>query len=293
MGNTFVWSDLHRNHDFVARTRGFANAAEQDAHIEAAWRRKVRPSDTVWLLGDLWVGGGMRDSLDWYASLPGTKRLVFGNHCPGHPMHRRSASHQRRYLEVFDAVFTHASLVVAGQRVLLNHFPYEGDHGDRDDRHVEWRPRDAGSWLIHGHVHDEWFVRGRQINVGVDVWPDGPASLKDLAGIINTVEPPAVTAAPEQASRTTNGMSVRLLKQGEVWVDALGQELPISTMTPSHAANTAAMLRRADIDEIWEVHAIISGQDPADCKGRPDMLSWLGNTPLLGALDDRAKVGQR
>lgn len=43
-----------------------------------------------------------------------------------------------------------------------------GDHADREDRYVEWRLPDTGNWLIHGHVHDEWFTNGRQINVGVD-----------------------------------------------------------------------------------------------------------------------------
>jgi calcineurin-like phosphoesterase family protein len=83
-------------------------------------------------------------------------------------MHRKSLPHTRRFLDVFDSVSLHEQTrLPGGRKVLLSHFPYKGDH-HAQDRHRQWRLRDEGDWLIHGHVHDQWWVEGRQVNVGVD-----------------------------------------------------------------------------------------------------------------------------
>lgn len=52
------------------------------------------------------------------------------------------------------------------------------------DRYREERPADEGRWLLHGHVHERWRQRGRQINVGVDVWDYAPVSLEAIEGVI-------------------------------------------------------------------------------------------------------------
>lgn len=43
-------------------------------------------------------------------------------------------------------------------------------------------------WLLHGHVHDQWQVNGRQINVGVDVWDYRPVEVGRLAELIAAEE---------------------------------------------------------------------------------------------------------
>jgi calcineurin-like phosphoesterase family protein len=50
---------------------------------------------------------------------------------------------------------------------MLSHFPYKGDHKP-GDRYPEWRLRDEGLPLLHGHVHSAFLISGRQYNVGVD-----------------------------------------------------------------------------------------------------------------------------
>lgn len=69
-----------------------------------------------------------------------------------------------------------------------SHYPYAGDSQDGPDRYTERRPADEGGWLLHGHVHHQWRVNGRQINVGVDVWDFAPVSAETLLGIIADVE---------------------------------------------------------------------------------------------------------
>ncbi|AYR01542.1 phosphoesterase [Arthrobacter phage Seahorse] len=174
MSKVFYWSDPHFGHDFVASLRGFSSAPEHDAHLVDRWCATVTKRDTIWILGDLAMASPAR-ALALIDLLPGTKHLILGNHDSAHPMHRNAHRQQRRYFDAFDSVQTAARHKIEGSEFVLSHFPYQGDHADREDRYTQWRLRDDGLPLIHGHVHDEWLVRGRQINVGVDRWMDGPA----------------------------------------------------------------------------------------------------------------------
>ena len=166
MSRNHFHSDWHFNHDFVARTRGFETSAEHDEAVIDAINSTVTKRDHLWVLGDVFMGS-VSKGLEKIARVEGVKHLVLGNHDAAHPMHRKSHSQVRRFLEVFESVHLHEQVFVAGQKVLLSHFPFEGDHKDTD-RHLEWRLRDTGMPLVHGHVHKEWRTRGRQFNAGVD-----------------------------------------------------------------------------------------------------------------------------
>lgn len=192
MAKTFYTSDPHFGHLLVAQDRGFTDSASHDAALAEAWCSTVGPDDTVWVLGDLCVGSWAKKAETVIAGLPGIKHLVLGNHDVGHPIHRGWLGKQSHYLSVFATVHTDAVVRIAGRKVRLNHFPYTGDHvrsdGQSEDRYTEWRPRDAGGWLIHGHVHDAWQVNGRQINVGADVWGLAPVEQSQLERIIVDAE---------------------------------------------------------------------------------------------------------
>jgi calcineurin-like phosphoesterase family protein len=167
VSKVFFHSDWHFNHAFVAETRGYSSAAEHDEALIERINSRVTKRDHIWVLGDLFMGS-VSAGLEKIQRVNGVKHLVLGNHDPGHPMHRKSLPHTRRFLDVFDSVSLHEQTrLPGGRKVLLSHFPYKGDH-HAQDRHRQWRLRDEGDWLIHGHVHDQWWVEGRQVNVGVD-----------------------------------------------------------------------------------------------------------------------------
>ena len=170
-GNVYYWSDLHLGHAKVSELRGFATAEDHDTAILNAWAATVTPRDTIWVLGDLTAGGNRATSvaLQALAALPGTKRLITGNHDRLHPINRPRASDYPAWLDVFATIDTAARIKLHGTSVVLSHFPYSGDHTG-DDRHEQWRLRDLGAPLIHGHVHAEWRTRGKMLNVGVDHW---------------------------------------------------------------------------------------------------------------------------
>lgn len=195
---TYYTSDLHFGHLNIIRfcDRPFPGVSAMNSRLVQLWNETVTDDDTVWVLGDVALGA-LDESLAHIGRLAGHKILVPGNHdrCwegdralrKGDPeaRERRRAAARERYLSAgFAEIRDRPERMVLGdQEVDLSHFPYEGDsHGA--DRFVEYRPVDRGGWVVHGHVHDTWRQRGRQINVGVDVWGGRPVPAEAIAGLI-------------------------------------------------------------------------------------------------------------
>ncbi len=183
-------SDLHLGHRNIIEycRRPFGGVDHMNEALIDRWNECVAPDDEVWVLGDVAMGT-ILEMLPLVGLLDGRKILVAGNHdrCWAGRARRRDpeAAWTAAYLEAgFAEVHQGAvTLELGGEHVLACHFPYEGDSQDAD-RHVEHRPADDGLWLLHGHVHDAWQVRGRQINVGVDVWHYRPVAEATLTAII-------------------------------------------------------------------------------------------------------------
>lgn len=180
-------SDDHHGHTniltYEADARPFPDV---DAMFDAFRDRhnaRVDPVDQVWHLGDVafreeWV----QRYLDEFN---GHHTLVSGNHDPTFQRRSKAARARRRYLAMgFVDVVDGAELVLSdGTPVLLNHFPYYGDH-TTDERYAELRPRDDGGWLLCGHIHSMWKTLDRMVNVGVDVWDLNPVAEDEIVAII-------------------------------------------------------------------------------------------------------------
>lgn len=152
----------------------------------------VAPDDQVWVLGDVAMGP-IAESLACCARMNGRKILVCGNH--DRPAMVPDGKVQRwleRYRDEggFDKVITleqhrYLEIQLADQWVAISHYPHSGESFDgRPDRYTDRRPLDTGGWLLHGHVHEQWRVNGRQINVGVDVWDFRPVADDQVAELI-------------------------------------------------------------------------------------------------------------
>lgn len=169
-----VWftSDPHFGHRLVAGLRGFESTEAHDQELAERWAERVRASDHVWVLGDL-AASSPTHALDVLRSLPGIKHLVSGNH----------DKWQRRYLDVFASVQPFARRKIEGADVMLSHFPYLVDR--EEPRHMQYRLRDEGAWLLHGHLHSaERITSAREIHVGVDAWGHAPVNLTAIAAHI-------------------------------------------------------------------------------------------------------------
>lgn len=216
----FYTSDPHIHHRLVAKfryQRVFPFQVEQDGIPESAldwhdeylaqqWDMVVGKDDVVWVCGDLAVSGtktSVGRALDWMAARPGRKHLVPGNHDPVHPLHRDSHKWQKLYLTVFESVQLAARRKFAmpdgtAREILLSHLPYSGDR-DQDDRETQWRLRDEGKWLLHGHLHGTtpFHTPGtRQLDVGLDPWNLKPVSEDTLIKLIYVLENPNQAEVP-------------------------------------------------------------------------------------------------
>lgn len=190
---TWFSSDQHFGHRNIIRycDRPFpdtmAGIEEMGDWLVDAWNSVVQPQDTVYVLGDFALGTLAR-TLPVTGRLVGTKILVAGNHdrCWEGRKH-----YQNRIAPYLDAGFTEVTqaAIIATRHgdVNLSHFPYRGDHSSRD-RYTKHRPIDDGGWLIHGHVHQHWRQKNRQINVGVDAWAGHPVSLDTIETMMDAGE---------------------------------------------------------------------------------------------------------
>lgn len=192
MPNVYFTSDLHLGHRKVAALRGYgddeAAPARHDLKVIYEWHDAVRPGDVVWILGDLSAGGSSatRRALDILGDLPGRKRLILGNHDPAHPgINRDAHKWWPEFARVFESFSPFARARVDGVEVALSHFPYTRDRAEA--RYLQWRLRDEGLPLLHGHTHgperlvatpeitswgcDRAIVRPRvEVHVGWDAW---------------------------------------------------------------------------------------------------------------------------
>jgi calcineurin-like phosphoesterase family protein len=173
---TWFTSDEHYAHANIIRycARPFADVEEMEQELIARHNARVRADDHVYHLGDFSLDERIIKRL--LPRLSGKHTLICGNHDKCHPCHKKYEAAARRYVV---AGFTSVIRELTLGRFLLNHMPYTGD-SLHEARYPEWRPKDEGAWLFHGHVHEAWKVRDRMINVGVDQWDYAPVSLEEL-----------------------------------------------------------------------------------------------------------------
>lgn len=192
----FLISDSHFGHLKAARSRGFETVFEHDSKLIRNIRRTVGTRGVLFWLGDV-AFGGWRKTLERVAESgvfgEGEHHLVLGNHDRAHPLNSRSENYQREFLQYFSSVQVIGALRHAGIRAMLSHFPYNGDNGDQEDRHVEWRPADNGMPLIHGHVHSvdrlTFSDKGTpQVHVGVDAWDMRPVPVGEVFTLLRSAE---------------------------------------------------------------------------------------------------------
>lgn len=203
-GNVWFTSDLHLGHAKVAQLRGFDSPAEHDEALADMWRSTVRREDSVWVLGDV-TGSTSKKAVAAamfkLMALPGWKHLILGNHDAAHPMYRDAFKRSAEYSYAFHTVAMAARRRIEGRNVLLSHFPYERDRDET--RHSQWRLRNEGLWLIHGHTHGEeqgWLttedlaVTGerisatREVHVGLDAWDQRLVHLDEVADVMARME---------------------------------------------------------------------------------------------------------
>lgn len=208
MPDVWVTSDEHYWHKAIRdlSQRPFASDEAMAESFVARHNKRVQADALTIHAGDFCFGprddGRMRELL---AALNGRHVLVAGNHDRCSVTATNGWAHQKAYLDAgFEAVVDSMTLTLPDvskkevpggaqrRKVLVSHFPYAADHTDKA-RYSQFRFKDEGQWLVHGHVHGAYKVRDRGVNVGVDVWDYSPVNVHDIALLIARVEAGIVT----------------------------------------------------------------------------------------------------
>lgn len=176
----FFTSDTHFGHERIIELEGrpFDSVESMNEALIDNWNSVVRDGDTVWHLGDA-VMGSFAENVQALGRLNGMIQLVPGNHDRVSSVYHAKPAARERFRQMYiDQGVRIRDEWVSLTHIDLSHFPFT------DDRFPEMCPVDDGQWLLHGHVHSEWRVNGRQINVGVDVWDYTPVAFDTVMDII-------------------------------------------------------------------------------------------------------------
>ena len=183
----FYISDTHFSHPLVSGLRGFRSVEEHDETIFNNIHKQVRTGDTLWILGDVVFGSSKREMLERlrYETIGVTLNVILGNHDRPSPVMSNGHNFLQEWTDLFDFVGTYARVSPGW---MLSHYPYdtryvEEQHRDydetREDRFDQYRVRDCGRPLIHGHTHNpqKYSISNKgtpQVNVCLEAWDMRP-----------------------------------------------------------------------------------------------------------------------
>lgn len=190
----FFSSDQHFWHNKVISlcNRPFSNIEEMNSHLINNWNRVVQPEDTIYILGDMFFCN-TKKAEEILAQLNGKKILIVGNH---------DKFSLTKLKKMFHEVHYRLELEIAGEKVQLSHYPYAPTKKEKfihilknfykfwrkkkymELRYMDRRPINNGGWLLHGHCHTAWQIKGKQFNVGVDVNEFYPVALESVEDLI-------------------------------------------------------------------------------------------------------------
>lgn len=149
--NTWFTADHHFGHKAILSyaRRPFVSVEEMDEELIAKWNAFIKPSDTVWHLGDFSFYSPAK-TREITSRLQGNIHLILGNH-------DSSRGRPKLYQELFASVRDYYRLRFENHRIILCHYPFETWHGAH-----------KGAWHLHGHSHGSLPPRGGRLDVGVD-----------------------------------------------------------------------------------------------------------------------------
>ena len=190
-----IWftSDQHYNHSniIIYCQRPFSSIEEMNEGLVSGHNDRVMPEDIVYHVGDFSLSEKI--TAQYLPRLNGIHHLIFGNHDSPHPTHKKKVGAIQRYLDYgFASVQESLRLTFPNLgQVLINHMPLRPDSTgtDEDQRYLKGRPEllPEDDWLLCGHVHEKFKMKGSMINVGVDVWGYKPVNIEELGQLTGKI----------------------------------------------------------------------------------------------------------
>lgn len=227
-------ADVHFNHPNQALRRGFTmlrpdgtlrgNVEEHDGIVTENLNKGASKDDILIIAGDF--------ALNWkgieakLAALISRVILIEGNHDKMSSVHQNAWKHQAAWIGEgkFEAITAYMKRKAGNREFLVSHYPYSGDYSG-EDRFSQYRLRDEGMWLVHGHTHSKEKITplppaecmfcgaemtkrtcedqykgtdlegqgcsrlvSRQIHVGLDAWDLRPVSEDDVITLMRDAD---------------------------------------------------------------------------------------------------------
>lgn len=174
----YMSSDFHFQHhrDFIYGPRGFESAEEMNETILKNFNEILRPDDTLYVLGDICLGGGSYENAaknkNLIESLNGNLKIILGNH---DTLKRIELYESCRNVEVLG----YADMLKYGKyHFYLSHFPTLTSNWDTD------KPLKQRTINLCGHSHtkNRWqdWDKGPIYHVELDAHANFPVSIEQI-----------------------------------------------------------------------------------------------------------------
>ena len=174
----YMTSDFHFNHskEFIYGPRGFESSEEMNAVIVQNFDKVLRPDDTLYVLGDLCLGGSSEENAErnkkLIESINGNLKVILGNH---DTLKRIELYKSCRNIEVVG----YADMMKYGKyHFYLSHYPTLTSNWDAD------KPLKKRVINVCGHSHtkNRWqdWDKGPIYHVELDAHANFPVSIEQI-----------------------------------------------------------------------------------------------------------------
>lgn len=150
----YVCADLHLGHLNCSLRRGFSSVEEHDLFLIYKWNSVIRPSDIVYVLGDLTME--KKSPYPILKQLNGIKYVALGNH-----ERRQDVPELLNYVQGVAACYEYKGAI-------LTHIPIHDSQLSRFKLN------------IHGHLHENYIEDSRYICVSMEQISYTPIALDSL-----------------------------------------------------------------------------------------------------------------
>lgn len=166
----YFTSDLHFGHKniikYESENRPFASVEEMNEVLVENWNSTISEGDTVYMLGDIFMGGGKDLVEEIMPRLKGNKILIRGNH--------DTNNYVKAMLPYLENVHDMFNLKHNKQMFVLCHYPMR-----------EWFGKEHGAIHLYGHVHSNdhrngVLVEKNSYHIGTDTNNLKPISIEQI-----------------------------------------------------------------------------------------------------------------
>lgn len=155
-------SDTHFGHAKVLLydNRPFTSIEQHDEVLIEKWNYNVKPTHTVYHVGDVGWSNKVIDYEKLLSRLNGHKFLITGNH-----------DQVAAKAKGWSGVYPYKEIKINKQHIVLFHY-----------RMVVWNNSHYGSWALHGHSHGTLpvILTAKTLDVGTMLWNYRPINFDEV-----------------------------------------------------------------------------------------------------------------